>query len=148
MSQVTSIGATSPLANRISAPVYSAERFYIPEDLKSGGASSQVDEQAAAEPETLEALIGEQLADTMALLQEQGSLSANDTHIALFNAIIQNRGQFPAEAFHIKTELPGGASIETEIPASSAGAASSQPPLVISTSRLIAAALSAFEQAS
>lgn len=145
MSQVTSIGATSPLANRISAPVYSAERFSIPDELKAGSASSA---QAAAEPETLEALIAEQLADTFALSQEQGSLSANDTHIALFNAIMQNRDQFPAEAFHIKTELPGGASIETEIPASSAGAASSQRPLVISTSGLIAAALSAFEQAS
>lgn len=145
MSQVSSIGATSSLANRISAPVYSAERFYIPEELKAGSAPSA---QAAAEPETLEALIAEQLADTLALLQEQGSLSANDTHIALFNAIMQNRDQFPAEAFHIKTDLPGGASIETEIPAGSAGAASSQPPLVISTSGLIAAALSAFEQAS
>jgi hypothetical protein len=147
MSQVSSIGATSPLSSRISAPVYSAERFYIPEGLKSGGASSQGDE-AATEPETLEALIGKQLAETMALLQEQGPLSANDTHIALFNAIMQNRDQFPAEAFHIKTELPGGASIETEIPASNAAAASSQPPLVIPTSGLIAAALSAFEQAS
>ena len=147
MSQVTSIGATSPLANRISTPAYSAERFSIPEELKAGNSLPQGDE-ATTEPEALEALIGEQLAETLALLQEQGSLSANDTHIALFNAIMQNRNQFPAEAFHIKTDLPGGASIETEIPASSAGNASSQSPLVISTSRLIAAALSAFEQAS
>ena len=145
MSQVSSIGAASPLANRVSAPVYSAERFYIPDDLKTGSASSA---QAAAEPETLEALIAEQLADTMALLQEQGPFSENDAHIALFNAIMQNRDRFPAEAFHIKTDLPGGASIETEIPASSAGISSSQSPQVISTSRIIAAALSAFEQAS
>jgi hypothetical protein len=145
MSQVSSIGATSPLASRISAPTYSAERFYIPEELKAGNASSA---QAAADPETLEALIAEQLADTMALLQEQGSLSANGTHIALFNAIMQNRDQFPAESFHIKTDLPGGASIETEIPASGAGTSFSQSPQVISTSRLIAAALSAFEQTS
>lgn len=145
MSQVSSIGATSPLASRISAPTYSAECFYIPEELKAGSASSA---QAASEPETLEAMIAEQLADTMALLQEQGALSENDAHIALFNSIMQNRDQFPAEAFHIKTDLPGGASIETEIPASGAGTSSSQSPQVISISRLIAAALSAFEQAS
>lgn len=144
MSQVSSIGATSPLASRISAPSYSAERFYIPEELKAGSTSSA---HAAAEPETLEALIAEQLADTMTLLREQGSLSSNDAHITLFNAIMRNRDQFPAEAFHIKTDLPGGASIETEIPASGAGAPSSQSPQVISTSRIIAAALSAFEQA-
>ncbi len=145
MSQVSSVGAASLLANRISTPSYSAERFYIPEELKKGGAVST---QTAAEPETLEALIAKQLADTMALLREQGSLSSNDTHIALFNSIMQNRDQFPAEAFHIKTDLPGGASIETEIPASGAGTSSSQSAQVISTSRLIAAALSAFEQAS
>lgn len=42
----------------------------------------------------------------------------NGMHNALFSVVTQNRSLFPAGSFTIKTELPGGGSIETTIPAS------------------------------
>jgi hypothetical protein len=136
MSQVGSISATSPLAQRTSTPVFNAEPFYIPAELRANSAVSSENVEMPHDAASLEALLAERLADTIAFLKEQDTLSANDRHIALFNAIAQNRDQFPPEAFHIKTDLPGGASIETEIPAIGDKAAASQPIAVISISKL------------
>lgn len=140
MSQVGSIGAIFPPSHRLPAAAASAERFYIPAELKAGYAPAPAagTDNAA---EGLEALLAETLAEVTALSRDEGPLSANDAHIALFNAIMQDRSRFPAGTFHIKTDLPGGASIETEIPAlDGMAAASSQNVPVISLSRMIAAA--------
>jgi hypothetical protein len=136
MSQVGSISATSPLAQRTSTPVFNTEPFYIPAELRASSAASRENVEMPHDAANLEALLAERLTDTIAFLKEQDTLSANDRHIALFNAIVQNRDQFPPEAFHIKTDLPGGASIETEIPAIGARTSFSQSVPVISTSRL------------
>jgi len=45
----------------------------------------------------------------------------NGQHDVLYETIMNNRDAFPAQAFTIKTELPGGGSIETAIPASAGG---------------------------
>lgn len=135
MSQVSSVGATIPLAQRVSTPNFNAEPFYIPAELRANSATSQGSAETAHDAASLETILAENLTETIDLLKEQGSLSANDRHIALFNAIVQNRDQFPPEAFHIKTELPGGASIETEIP-SNGVQSSSQSVAVILTSQL------------
>lgn len=136
MSHIGSVSAISPLAQRISTPAFNAEPFYIPAELRANASSSQESAEATPDAANLEEVLAERLAETIAFLKGQDSLSTNDRHIALFNAIAQNRDQFPSQAFHIKTDLPGGASIETEIPAIGGEAASPQSVPVISTSSL------------
>ncbi|WP_430442524.1 hypothetical protein [Shinella sp.] len=135
MSNVGSVGAMSAFTHKASTPVFNAEPFYIPAELRESSTSTDSTE-AKQDAVGLEAALTERLAETIALLNGEDSLSANDRHIVLFNAILQNRDQFPAEAFHIKTDLPGGAYIETEIPAIGDKAAALQPVAVISTTKL------------
>ncbi|WP_105436221.1 hypothetical protein [Neorhizobium tomejilense] len=51
----------------------------------------------------------------------------NGMHNALVSVIMQNRSQFPGGSFTLKTELPGGGSIETVIPVAGQDAASVSP---------------------
>lgn len=140
MSQINPISAASPFTQRASAPVFRTEPFYIPPELRANSPSMPQGGETADEATALEALIADRLAETIASLQALDTLSANDRHIHLFNAIMQSRDQFPSQAFHIKTDLPGGASIETEIAAIGTGTSSpAQSVPVISTSRLFTA---------
>jgi hypothetical protein len=77
-------------------PAYSAERFNTPAELKANGGSTEANAQEAEGADTLEGLIARQLQKTMSLFKENGFLSENNAHIALFNAIMQNRDQFLA----------------------------------------------------
>lgn len=62
----------------------------------------------------------------------------NGMHVALYDTIVQNRGLFPNQAFTIKTELPGGGSIETQIEALSPSSQITGYDLSDSTTKLAA----------
>jgi hypothetical protein len=62
----------------------------------------------------------------------------NGMHNALVSVIMQNRSQFPSGSFTLKTELPGGGSIETVIPGAGQDTAPMAPVLDQSSAKLSA----------
>ena len=97
-----------------------------------------------------------QFADIFAAKMADEDLSGmhpdNARHIALYETIVANRDKFPPGEFYIHTELPGGGSITTLIPAigapaDSAAAWNDRPPPRLNTQARAAIAAAMLEAA-
>jgi len=112
-----SVPTTSASAKRNEKPHLSAENF-VQNTLKADATIKSAilklfDANPKIQPSFEAAFFSEmQKAEDMKL----AITKENGLHNALVEVIMQNRSQFPSGAFAIKTELPGGGSIETIIP--------------------------------
>lgn len=115
---MNAVSSVSALALMRAAASRSPATTFVQSSSFSASSKSVSDAiLAALSKPDLARFFNEANSKAMAKQVNQGISLNNSRHIALFETIMANRDRFPSEEFFIHTELEGGASITTRIPA-------------------------------